>query len=771
MEKLSGFALKYQWLFLLMILGVVSFSTIGVNQLTFKSDYKIFFKADNPQLKSFLHLQEIYSKNDNVAFIVAPKDGNLFSQQALTALRDLTEAAWQTQYSTRVDSITNFQHSTAQDDLLITEDLLPSAEDLNPEKIDQIKQVTLNEPLLINKLAGANGDAAVVNVTIALPGKDMTSEVPAVAQSARVIRDQFISKYPDMTCMLSGIVMLNNSYPEAAIDDAQTLLPIMSLVVILIVILFTRTLSGALATLGVIITSVAVTLGVWGGLGGYISGPSSSAVTILMTIAISDCVHLLIRFQECMRQGMEKLSALKESLSSNLQPIFLTSATTAVGFLTMIFSDSPPFIHLGILVAIGVMVTFIFSITLFPVLIAILPIKKIQPVSHSGMSGIDRFSQCVTQQPRRLLLITSFIMLGCAVFLPSNQLNDDLVKLFDKDMPFRQATDFMQAHVSGMTIIELSIDAHEESGISDIDYLNTVSSMTDWLRAQPETDHVSSITDTFKRLNQNMHGGDPAWYQLPEKKDLAAQYLLMYEMSLPSGLDLTHQINIAKSSTRIVATFQNMTSLQILEMEDRIQSHFEALQSGYDLTIAGPSLMFAHIGQTNIKGMLLGSTFALILIAILLGFVFKSAKYGFVSLVSNLMPAAAAFGLWGIFDGEVGLGLSVVMGISLGIIVDDTIHLLSHYVKARRVMHLSAEDAVQSSFAQVGKAVTVTTLALAAGFGVMAASSFKINADMGLLTAGTILIALFIDLLFLPSLLIALDSNTRPSFAFKRASV
>ena len=256
-----------------------------------------------------------------------------------------------------------------------------------------------------------------------------------------------------------------------------------------------------------------------------------------------------------------------------------------------------------------------------------------------------------------------------------------------------------------------------------------------------------------------MHGDDPAWYILPDQKELAAQYLLLYELSLPQGLDVNNQLNVKKSSTRIVVTFQNLMSSQSIEMEQRILTYFEKQNVAYGIVLASPSLMFAHIGQSNIVSMLMGSSLALIFISILLGFALKSVKFGLISLLPNLTPAAVGFGMWGLFVGEVGLGLSVVMGVTLGIIVDDTVHFLSKYVRARREKNLSSEDAVRYSFSSVGKALWITTMVLVAGFGVMATSTFKVNAEMGLLTAITILIALIIDFFFLPPLLMLLQHD------------
>jgi predicted RND superfamily exporter protein len=326
-------------------------------------------------------------------------------------------------------------------------------------------------------------------------------------------------------------------------------------------------------------------------------------------------------------------------------------------------------------------------------------------------------------------------------------------------VPYRAATDFMQDNLSGMMVVEISVKTNTPSGINNPEYLNSVSDFSDWLRARPETDHVNTITDTLKRLNKNMHADDPRWYKLPESQEMSAQYLLLYEMSLPYGLDLNNQLDVDKSSSRIVLTLKNMTSNELINVEKDMIEWFAKHAPQYDVDFASPSLMFAHIGQRNITSMLIGTTLALILISILLGVALKSWRFGLISLLPNLAPAAIGFGIWGLYSGQVGLGLSVVIGMTLGIVVDDTVHFLSKYLHARRNKNANTKEAVHYAFDNVGRALWVTTFVLVAGFTVLAQSSFKMNADMGFLTALTIFIALVVDFLFLPPLLMLLDKN------------
>ena len=305
----------------------------------------------------------------------------------------------------------------------------------------------------------------------------------------------------------------------------------------------------------------------------------------------------------------------------------------------------------------------------------------------------------------------------------------------------------------------MSIDSQTSSGINEPKFLKAVADFSEWVRALPVTDHVSTISDVLKRLNRNMHADDDEYYRLPKERELSAQYLLLYEMSLPYGLDLNNQLNVDKSSTRVIGTFKNLTSAQQIDLEDNMYAWFAKNAPNYKVSIASPTLMFAHIGQRNINSMLIGTSFALILISLLLAFALRSIRYGLISLLPNLMPASIGFGLWYFLDGQVGLGLSVVTGMTLGIVVDDTVHFLSKYKHARDVYAKSSEEAVKYAFSSVGRALWITTLVLVAGFMVLAQSTFKINADMGLLTAVTIAVALIVDFLFLPPLLMLLDAK------------
>jgi len=757
--KYANWLVSHPWLALFTSLAVVILTAAGMSKLSFITDYRVFFSEENPQLVAFENLQNTYTKNDNILYVISPKDGKVFTPATLVSIEQLTEEAWQTPYSIRVDSITNFQHTYAEEDDLIVENLIENAQSLTETTLTRAQQIAVNEPLLVHRLISPSSHTAGVNVTVQFSDKKDDGHVHSAVQFSRQLAAKIEAQNPNLKIYLTGLVIMDYSFEEASRKDLQTLVPLMFLVTIIALGILLRTFSGTLAAVLMVIFAIVTGMGLAGWLGIKLTPASVSAPNIILTLAIANSVHILVTFFYQMRHGADKQSAMVESLRVNLQPVFLTSITTAIGFLSMNFSDAPPFRDLGNIVAMGVMAAFCYTIITLPAIMMLLPVY-VKKSETPGVRVMELFGDFVVRRRTALLWSTSALAILMIAFLPRNELNDEFVKYFDESVDFRIATDFATDNLTGIYQIELSLDAGNPGGISDPQFLKHVEAFAQWFRQQPETLHVNAITDTFKRLNKNLHGDDDQWYRLPQQRELAAQYLLLYEMSLPYGLDLNNQINIDKSATRFTATLKNLSSNQLLALEQRAKHWLiNNTPSHMHVDSASTTLMFAHIGRTNIISMLIGTSIALVVISGILMVAFRSIKIGLISLVPNLIPAAMAFGAWGLMVGEVGLALSVVIGMTLGIIVDDTVHFLSKYLRARNERGSSAPDAVRYAFSTVGTALWVTSLVLIAGFSMLTFSSFKLNSGMGLLTAITIAIALIIDFLLLPPLLMKIDNQ------------
>lgn len=739
------------WVVTAVLLGVALLGS-GIRFLTFSNDYRMFFSADNPQLQAFEALQNTYTKNDNILFVIAPRDGKVFKPSTLATIEWLTKEAWQIPYSIRVDSLSNFQHTSADGDDLLVRDLIKDAESLDAEQLAAAEQVAVNEPLLRNRLVSPSAHVAGVNITVQLPGKKLT-EVPEAARFAYDLAERVRQRDPDVDVYLTGMVVMNAAFPEASQQDMQTLYPLMLLLVLVFIGMMLRSVAGTITTAAVIVLTIIGTMGITGWLGLRMSPPTTSVPVIVMTLAVADCVHILVIFLQGMRRGLERVAAMKESLRINLAPVFLTSLTTAIGFLSLNFSDAPPFRDLGNMSAMGVVIAFFLSVIFLPSLMLVLPLRVVRGPAE-GQVRMAAFAEFVIRYRNPLLWSMAALVVLLIAQLPRNQLNDVFVEYFDEEIPFRINTEFASDNLTGIYLIEYSLPAGDDKKISDPVFLRHVEAFADWYRAQPEVLHVNSITDIMKRLNKNMHGDDPAWYRLPDENDLSAQYLLLYEFSLPFGLDLNNQINVARDATRLTVTLRTVSTEQLLALEQRAQQWLAAnTPPSMHVDGASSAIMFAHIGHRNIRSMLEGSTLALILISAILLVALRSVRIGLLSVIPNLVPIGMAFGLWGVLVGQVGLALSVVAGVTIGIVVDDTVHFLSKYVRAQREQGLSPEDAVRYAFSTVGTALWVTSAVLVVGFGVLALSTFELNAGMGLLTAITIAIALLADFVFLPPLL------------------
>lgn len=749
---------KYSLLVLLATIFLIIVATIGGKNLYFRGDYDIFFDGTNKQLLAFDEIQTTFAKTDNLAIVIAPEDGDIFTPQTLSLIQKITVDAWQVPYSSRVDSIANYQHTEAFDDDLLVEDLLYSEYELTPERISKVKSIALSEPVLKSALVSEKGDVTVVNITVQLPEMDKTAEVEEVVSSINAMIDRYQRAYPDVTFHKAGIIAMNYAFMTAAQDDSSTLVPTMLVVILVFLTIMLRSILSVIATLIVIIGSVMATMGISGWAGMFLSTATVNVPTLIMTLAVADCVHVIATMRQSMKNGFTKVQSIERSIALNFVPILITSVTTAIGFLMMNMSDSPVLRDFGNLSALGVMVACLLSVTLLPALLKLLPIHVKMETSQDQKHVMDRLGDFVVSQRRALLPLSVAVIVVCASLIPLNKVNDESVEYFGQRNEFRQAADFMEERISGMTNISIAIKTNESQGIAAPDFLNTIGEFSSWLRDQPETDHVATLADVYKRLNKNMHGDDEAYYLLPQERELAAQYLLLYEMSLPYGLDLNNQINVDKSSIKMVLTVANLGSVELVDLENRIYQWFVEHAPQYQVVASSPSLMFAHIGETNMASMLSTLPITLVLISALLIFALRSVRLGLISLMPNIAPAVIGFGLWALISGEINLGLSVVVTLTLGIVVDDAVHFLSKYQRARREGQ-TAEQAVRYAFHTVGRALWITTVVLVAGFSVLAMSSFRLNADMGQLSAIVIFIALVVDFLFLPTLLMLFDKK------------
>ncbi|MCP5209228.1 MAG: MMPL family transporter [Hahellaceae bacterium] len=736
--------------FFLASLALIAALVTGAGNLYFESDYKIFFDKNNPQLLEQDEIEDTYTKSDNITLVVSTSAKDLFNEKDLSTLLDITDHAWTLPYSIRVDSLTNFQNTYAEGDDLVVENLVPDT--LSNIDLDQLKKTALSQIELVDFVLSA--DAKTTSITILLQLPDDKFEKDAATYKAISAARELISKVeserPELKLFLLGQTTVNVTFNELSQRDSGLWFPIMFLIMAVLLIVLLRSVSGMFCTLVIIATSVASTLGTMGWFGLPLNQITAALPVIILTLAVCDCVHILNNYYFHLADNQDKATALSNSLTTNFQPVFLTSFTTVIGFLSMNFSDTPPLRDLGNWAAVGVTFAYIFSLTVLPFIALKLPAKG-RKQAHSDWS--DRYTHWLLSNKKSLLIGFVLVVVGLLSQIPKNELNDNTIGYFKQSVPFRQAADFMQENLTGFDMFSYSLTCNETNCVNDPAFLNNVQTFVDWLEKQPEIVHVVSYTDIIKRLNRNMHNGDEKFYTIPDTRELAAQYQLLYELSLPFGLDLNNIVNVDKSALKISAIIKGQKAQQLLEIEDRAGAWLQANHPDLHSHGTGISIMFAHLGQRNIYSMISGSLIALVLVTLTLMIALRSVKYGLISLIPNSLPAAAAFGVWGMLMSEVNVAVAVVFSFTLGIIVDDTVHFLTKYLRGINELGKNSLESVSYALSVVGKSIVITTVVLAAGFSVLALSDFNVNAYMGAMVALTIVIALVLDLVLLPLIL------------------
>ena len=755
----SLWLIKYRWLAIILSVAVLMVVGYGASNLTLSNEYRIFFSPDNPDLQAHDRIEETYSKVDNTTIFLKWPDGDVFTKDRLAFIHRLTDEAWKLEYVSRVDSITNYQMTFADGDDLIIEDLVLDPEDLSADRVARVKAAALSEAMTKGRLISEDGLTTMIMVTYHFPDEILGNRTKA-ANEARSMRERFQSEDPAVRIALSGIVMLSNAFEQAAIEDVTTLFPIMALILILTMVLFVRSVTGTFAALAVVIFTVIVTMGILGYLGFIINGVTVNGPIIILTIAIADSIHILTTTYAHIAKGDDRHTAIKESLRLNMQPVFITSITTAAGFMSLNFSDAPPFREMGNLCAIGAIVAWAYSIFFLPALMAVLPMKKRSEgrLEAKALGGVVGF---VSKRPGMIALLTGGLSVLFLVMIPNLTINDRFVEFFDPSMEFRRDSDFISENLPGVYFADYSLGSGETlTGVADPNYLKYLENFSVWLRAQPEVSHISSMADVMKRLNRSMHGDDPAMYRLPEDPEVAAQYMLLYEMSVPQGLDLNNQLNIDKSASRIMVALHNVDSNDMQSLKFRSEAWLaDNLPPEMGSKLSGVSIIFSFLTERNVRAMFKGSAAALIMISILLIFALKSLRLGLVSLLPNLTPPIFAFGVWAILVGQVGASSALVSAASLGLIVDFTVHFLAKYRRARYEKSLSAMEGVRYAFDMVGSALWISAFVLIAGFLVLSFSNFALNEQFGTMLSLIIFIALLTDFFVLPAILLLIDGR------------
>ena len=762
LESCIAMIVARRWLTILLSLLVMLVLAAGATRLTVVNvDFRNHFDKSDPHIVALEQLEDTYALSDVALVAMAPHNGTIFTQETLVAIEELTEQLWRTPYATRVDSISNYTHSEGFEDELVAEPLIDEASSLSDTDIKRIMDVALGTQEVTGRFISRDGRVTGLLVSITLPDDNRESAKREVTDYLYETVADAREKHTSINYHLLGTIVLNRAVGDALEDEVAILGPIALGTMLLVALVLIRSIWGTLAIVLMLVAVIPSALGFAGWVGLRLFGESGAALFVLMAVTVAHSVHIIEGMAGGLRQGMARTEAAIHTVRVNVRPVFLTSFTTAIGFLSLNFVDMPPFRVMGNLVAFGSMCAFAFSVTLLPAFLSILPIRA-RKMRENKQDFFDHLSRFVISHRMILLCSSGVLTILMVAGISRIELRENWLEILDESYEFRQSADFLSENFPGVETYEYPLDSGREGGITDIEYLKQVDAFAEWYRTQPEFIHIFSIADIMKRLNKNLHGDNPDYYTLPDDPELAAQYLLFYEFSLPVGRDLNNLIDHDRKATRVTVSLKSMSSLEKINLDNRARAWLQQNIPNMETGATGVSIAGAHSIQRNIENMLSGTFVAMAIVSLLLFAIFRSIRLGLISLIPNFIPAAIAMGLWGYLVGEVGVPAAIVTAIAFGIIVDDTIHFMTKYAESRKAGKLPSES-VQMAFRSVGRALFTTTLVFGLGFMVFGASGVVANQVLGLLVGITVIIALLADFFLLPPLLMLLDETKETS--------
>ncbi len=756
-DYLAETIIRYRPLCIIISLLILAGLAQGLSKINFNPDINAFFPENDTLTTSHLSIEDTYSSMDNAVIGIGVKEGTVFTNEVLSLIEDLTERAWKTPHSLRVDSLSNYSYVSADGDDLYIEPFLEGSSTYDLKTLKE-KELIIEEELAYGAIISKDKKTSLINIVFDPPRKDIEAEYQESLNYVLGFLEEARKNHPEVDLIISGIVYMEYQSPMLLKAQMPKLMPTAILVILLTLFLLLRSLVAVAGSFLVILMSVVSAMGSIGFMSGDIAQPFIMVPILIATLAVADCVHLFTLYFQNLDSSRKSKEAMLESLKLNLQPLFLTSLTTAIGFLSLNLAPVEPLRGIGNGVAVGVFLAFIFTVLLLAPIVSYFNVKQSKNINFQKNIArkLGKFS---IKNYKRLLVIVPVISCFLMAFIPLNKTNDNPLEFYSERYTTSAADSKWISQRIGGTF-PVSYELNSQGIVSDPEFLREVDKFSEWLASNKEVLHVSSLSKIMKNLNKTLHGKQDEWNIIPTEPDLSAQYLFFYEMSLPYGLDLTNSISQNKESIKLVASLKELGSLEYREFAKRVENYASQNMPEDMVSIGtGTRPIFAFMSNMLITQLIYALGIGIVLITATIILFFRSLRYGMLTSVTNLLPIGVAFGIWAIVSGEISMLVGIGMGTTLGIIVDFTVHFLSKYLHARRHKNLNAEEAVEYAFETVGFALIITSFSLILGFLVLLQAFFIPIHGFVLFSSIAFLSALIIDLLLFPALLITWDKR------------
>tara|TARA_B100001971_G_scaffold76512_1_gene70516 strand:- start:471 stop:2708 length:2238 start_codon:yes stop_codon:yes gene_type:complete len=720
----------------------------SASRVQFDFTIENLFPENDPEVDAYLEFREEFEREDDLISL-AYDSGDPFSYENLVKTRELTKAFSQVEGISEVTSLINVELFEPGTDIV----MLPVYESI-PISVDSLqflKDRVLDSSLLNDNLVSSNGQIAAFLLEL----EDSANNHPD--REAIMNKIGTITSDTDWSWYEAGIPVLRTRYVQYMLGDfVRFFIPV---TIVLLVVLFAlfRTIRGTLLPILAVLMADFWVMGIMGAMGFTINIVTYIIPTLVLIVGVADSIHILVKFNQELNYGRDKRVAVKLTIQKIGAAILLTSLTTAVGFLALVSTNITMIREFGGMVAVGVILAFLVSITFIPAMLMILKTPKKSSFEKMTKGFRHRLLEkvvVINNRHYKVIVVSSFFMVALFIFYAMkvdqhSSLMEDLTKvnqLYD-DMTF------MEKQMGSVLPFEVIVSVRDngqlvEGGIKNPKILKAIETLQKKLDSIPEIGKILSVIDYLSEMNMAFHEGDKAFRTIPASRELVAQYMFLHEEEFEA---LT---NFDYSGTRLAGRIEDIDSRRAEEIIDEVMLWCqENLEENLDVKLTGTTLMALRINQYLVKNLVVSFLIAFGVIFISMGFLFRSIKLASLSMLPNFIPLLLMASVMGFFHIKLRPTTAMTFAIAFGIAVDDTIHYLVRFRQELFAHGGKFREANEWTLLTTGKAIISTSIILSAGFLIMVTSNFLPSRDFGFLSAVTMLGALLGDLFLLPAML------------------
>lgn len=771
--NIAVWSYRRKWRVMLLCVLVFGVSGYLAQNIRMDNSFEAFFDESDPTYSAYKIFRENFG-SDEIIYLMYDASAyphGVFNQQVITKIEHLgTAIEARVPFVKRVRSIVNAELMTANgDDLEIKtiQDALP----LSQDQLLTFAEKFRNKPLYVGNLFDKAQNLGVVIVEMSRSSTDpvdlirldpdkgdgLENVYPQV--SATVLTEILAeADFADIPYYLSGDVPINAAYNRILNTESTSLGAISMLIIVVLLLVFFRGRPiGAIGPVAVVALAVMMTVAFMSLLDWPMDMMFGMAPTLLITIGVADAVHIISEFLTHLRQHGDREKALRDTLYLVGTPCLLTTLTTAIGFISMSVAPVKTISHMAIYISLGVLAAFFLSITLLTFFLGFVqPPKQMQSASATP-SRLDRLlqgcSQFALNHPGICIGVFLLTLLLAGTGLKDLEIDSNYLLDFNKSVQVRIDTEHIDSTMGGMGAFTYLFDTRQEGGVKNPAFLQELERVENQVsQHQPLVRKVTSIVDLIKDINQSFHGDDPAYYRIPESRELISQYLLVYELS--GGEDLFTNVTRDFSQAVLQIRTQLTNSSELARFESSMQQYLAAnpLQVS-DKSNTGMGELYlklmTYISDSQIRGL----SIALVVITLLFALLFGSLKMGIVSMIPNIAPILIVGGLMGWVGTYLDYSKLLIAPVAVGIAVDDTIHMMTRF-KLEFARLGNYRKAFEVTIHEIGRALVITSVTLVCGWSAMMASTMEVTFWFSILLSSTIVLALLADLFITPLLII-----------------